>query len=182
MGNPILPFLSQGEIRFHLSPFQLCVHIIFFFAWKTSHLPRIVQKTNIPRSHFRHLLREIPLSSSLFNFVYISFFLFVEDVPNHHPWRLQIVVRFRFWSLLNTKWILDLAPIDWVGHCQRCTFSISCTWLKYSYGAVQSDCYRPEIFDERLDAQTNTCQCNFLPHAFSPSGFSRCMFTYEVCL
>ena len=63
----------------------------------------------------------------LFNFAYISSFLFVENVPNHHPWRLQIVVRFRFWSLLNTKWILDLAPIDWVGHCQRCTFSISCT-------------------------------------------------------
>ena len=63
----------------------------------------------------------------LFYFVYISSFLFVENVPNHHPWRLQIVVRFRFRSLLNTKWILDLAPIDWVGHCQRCTFSISCT-------------------------------------------------------
>ena len=63
----------------------------------------------------------------LFYFVYISSFLFVENVPNHHPWRLQIVVRFRFRSLLNTKWILDLAPIDWVGYCQRCTFSISCT-------------------------------------------------------
>ena len=65
-GNPLSSF-----------SFSVFVHIIFFFAWKTSHLPRIVQKTNIPRPHFRHLLREIPLSSSLFSILctYHLFFL-----------------------------------------------------------------------------------------------------------